>query len=218
MLWGENMETILQILQSVSIIIACWVAIFGINAWRREFIGKRRIELAEEVLGAFFAVKDAISYIRSPVSYTDEGSTRKKQNYETEEETKIMNRAYIVFERYGKQKEIFHHFAVLKYRFMAAFGKNEESIFDTTTKILNKILNASETLGTYWQHENDIRGDEIKRKHRDDCESIIYKRDWNDPLQKDIEEVQAKLEVATYPYFEETTYWEKIKRFISAWR
>jgi hypothetical protein len=101
MLWGENMETILQILQSVSIIIACWVAIFGINAWRREFIGKRRIELAEEVLGAFFAVKDAISYIRSPVSYTDEGSTRKKQNYETEEETKIMNRAYIVFERYG---------------------------------------------------------------------------------------------------------------------
>ena len=207
--WNKIMETILHILQSISIIIACWVAIIGINAWRREFIGKRRIELAEEVLGAFFAVKDAVDYIRSPVSHSDEGSTRQKQNYETSEETKILNRAFIVFERYGKQKDVFNRFAVLKYRFMASFGEDKESMFDKTTQILNRILVASEALGTYWQHESDARNDEIKQKHMNECESIIYKRYWDDPLQKDIEDVQAKLEEATSPCFSEPTCWEK---------
>ena len=51
---------IVDILQAISVMSACWAVIAGIDAWRREFVGKRRIELAEETFEAFFAVRDAI--------------------------------------------------------------------------------------------------------------------------------------------------------------
>lgn len=66
---------IADILQSISMILACWAVIAGIDAWRREFVGKRRIELAEETLEAFYALRDAIAFIRNPFSSTQEGST-----------------------------------------------------------------------------------------------------------------------------------------------
>lgn len=45
-----------NILQAISIILACWAVIAGIDAWKREFIGKRRIELAESLLAKFYEV------------------------------------------------------------------------------------------------------------------------------------------------------------------
>ena len=41
------------IAQSISITLAGLFAIYGFDAWRREFVGKRRMELAEEVLALF---------------------------------------------------------------------------------------------------------------------------------------------------------------------
>jgi hypothetical protein len=43
-----------EIAQSTSVILASLFAIYGIDAWRREYVGKRRIELAEEVLALFY--------------------------------------------------------------------------------------------------------------------------------------------------------------------
>ena len=44
---------------------AAGVAIYGIRSWRREFRGKRQIELAEDVLALFYEARDAITAIRS---------------------------------------------------------------------------------------------------------------------------------------------------------
>jgi hypothetical protein len=48
------MESNIQILSSISVIIASWAAVYGIDAWKREFTGKRRIQLAEEALELFY--------------------------------------------------------------------------------------------------------------------------------------------------------------------
>jgi hypothetical protein len=45
---------------------ACWAIISGIGAWKREFVGKRQIELAEQTLAKFFELRDAIAYLRNP--------------------------------------------------------------------------------------------------------------------------------------------------------
>jgi hypothetical protein len=67
----------IDIAQIVSVLVASLVAIRGIQAWRREFVGKRRIELAEEVLALFYQAKDAIGWIRFSLCCTTESSTRK---------------------------------------------------------------------------------------------------------------------------------------------
>lgn len=67
-----------KIAQAVSVVAACWAIITGVGAWKREFIGKRKIELAEETLAAYFEIRDAIAFIRSPFSRSTEGSTRER--------------------------------------------------------------------------------------------------------------------------------------------
>ncbi len=58
-----------EVVQAVAVIVASVVAIFGINAWKREYVGKRRMELAEEVLAMFYEVRDVMHDIRAPFSF-----------------------------------------------------------------------------------------------------------------------------------------------------
>ena len=67
---------IADITQSVSVIFASLFAIYGINAWRREFVGKRRIELAKEALDLFHQARDAIGYIRNVRGFAREKEKR----------------------------------------------------------------------------------------------------------------------------------------------
>ena len=57
---NEEIKMILEIVNTIAIIAASVVAIYGINAWRKEFQGKRNIELAEEVLCLFYRAERAI--------------------------------------------------------------------------------------------------------------------------------------------------------------
>ncbi|NVK37961.1 MAG: hypothetical protein HWE18_08560 [Gammaproteobacteria bacterium] len=91
-----------------------------VGAWKREFIGKRRIVLAERILASFFEIKDAISYVRNPFSSVEEGKTRKKGYHESKEE--LLDRGYTVFDRYEIRKDAIVRFNTLKYKFMASFG------------------------------------------------------------------------------------------------
>jgi hypothetical protein len=97
-------ESALQIIQAVSLTVAAWTAVYGINAWRREFVGKKRIDLAEEVLARFYEASDVIRIIRSPLGYVGEGSTRQAGENESPEAKQILDRAYVVFERYEKYR------------------------------------------------------------------------------------------------------------------
>lgn len=200
-----------DILQSISVMLACWAVIAGIDVWRREFVGKRRIELAEETLEAFFAVRDAVAFIRNPFSNTDEGSSRKQREYETKAETELLNRAYIVYERYQAKKEVFSRFSTLKYRFMAAFGKDTEEIFLTTIKTVNRIFVAAQKLGShYWQRQGrvEMSGDEF-RKHLDEMhreEAVFWDMDRDDDeIKKELNAVLSDLERVTAPAFEDST-------------
>ena len=78
--------TIADVITAVSVAIAAIAFVAGISAWKREFIGKRRIELAEDVLALFYETQDAIREIRNPASFSGEGKTRKRDENEREEE------------------------------------------------------------------------------------------------------------------------------------
>ena len=119
---------IAQILESVSVIFACISIILGVDAWRREYVGKRKIEVAEDVLTLFYQARDTISRIRTPWHQKEEGKTRKPGEYETPEQKEQLDRAYVVFERYEKEQEIFNKLVVIRYRFMARFGKKQKSL------------------------------------------------------------------------------------------
>jgi hypothetical protein len=145
--------TAADILESISLIIAAWTVIIGVNAWRHEFIGKRRIELAEEVLALFYEARDVISYIRSPFGYVGEGSSRKSSENESPEEKQIYDNAYVVVERYNKNQELLNKIYSMRYRFMAQFGKEASVPFDDLRKIVNDIFISSRMLTHHWKDQ-----------------------------------------------------------------
>ena len=195
--------------QAGAVILACWAIIAGIGAWKREFIGKRQIELAEQVLAKFFEIKDAIAMIRSPFSRSDEGNSRQRSEHESEATSQLLDRGYIVVERYGTKEAAFAEFNTLKYRFMASFGKETEPIFSETMSVLNSIFVSAQMLGThYWQRQGRVpmEPDEFKEHlaemHRH--ERIFWDHGTDDDeIRKKLAAVQSKLDSAVKPCFEE---------------
>ena len=49
MSWEDFFEHAPAILQAVSIAVTAVFAIIGLNAWRRQLIGRRRFEVAEQI-------------------------------------------------------------------------------------------------------------------------------------------------------------------------
>lgn len=106
------------------------------------------------MLSIFYECKEKIAVIRNPFSNSLEGKTRKREDNESVEESKILDNAYVFFERYDREKEPFIKLRTLKFRFMTIFGKETGEHFDEIIKILNAILFSARTLGQrHWKEQ-----------------------------------------------------------------
>ena len=192
-----------DVISAVSAAIAALSFAFGVRAWRREFIGKRQIELAESVLAMFYEAEDAIREIRNPFGSGGEGKTRERSPGEMEEESQLYDRAYIVFERYQKREKFFAELRSLKYRFMAVFGAEAGVPFEEMNKILRDIFVAARMLGSvYWQRQGRVRMSEaeferhLKEMHR--LEAIFwFMGEENDDVGKRMRQVVEQVEEIT---------------------
>jgi len=211
---------IATIVQAAAIVSACWAIISGVGAWKREFVGKRRIELAEQVLAKFFEVKDSIAFIRNPFSHHGEGNTRERGKDETSKDSDLLDRGYIVVERYQKREPVFSEFNTLKYRCMASFGPETEAIFGTINKALNSIFHSARILTRlYWRDLPYVSGGERYQRHLEEMhrfEKILWDTGAeDDEIRLELQEAQKKLEAVTAPCFEEpiSLYTFLTKRF-----
>ncbi len=116
----------------------------GLSTWRHELIGKRKAELAEEVLSGFYQTADAIKSIRSPLSFPEhESKDRERTKTETEDQTKALDAHYVPIARIEKRSEFFSDLLAKKYRMKALFGDEVDIPFNTLNKILNDIQNSA---------------------------------------------------------------------------
>ncbi len=203
------MTELASIAQASSIFFACWAVISGVSAWKREFIGKRKIELAELILAKFFEVRDAIAFVRNPLSFAGEGSSRSRDDTESPDEAKILDMAYVANERLRKRDSVFSDFFTLKYRGMATFGKDIEMAYVVINRVLNSISASAAMLGThYWQRQGRVQMEENEfqqhliemRRH----ERIFWDHgDDQDEIRMKLSEAQEIFEKILLPCFEE---------------
>jgi len=194
------LKLVFEALTALSVIVASIVAICGINAWKKEFSGKRRIELAEEVLALFYEARDAISVIRSPFAYKDEGSTRSPQEDETQIQKEAKDRSYIVHERFQKQRNVFNKLQSKRYQFMARFGCEKARPFDSLRQIVLEILmSADELVPTMIRRDRDVQNEEKLFEEETRLEAIIQEQPVNDPIKHRLEEIISGIEAICRP-------------------
>ncbi|MGB2863154.1 MAG: hypothetical protein WBC05_07490 [Sedimentisphaerales bacterium] len=187
----------LQFMQTIAICLASGVAIYGVESWRREFTGKRRIELAEDVLVLFYEAKDAIKFIRSPLGFIGEGSTRERGEDETPEQTRARNLAYVAIERYEKKREIFGKLGSLRYRFWAQIGRDKAEPFNEIKNVMDDIFGASRRLARRWERRSQISrptelealSEEIRR-----YEAIFWFGEEDDKIGERVEKAVSQME------------------------
>lgn len=201
----EDIKVALEVVNTLAIVIASIVAICGINAWRKEFQGKRKIELAEEVLALFYEAKDAIRAIRNPLSYQGEGKTRKPEENETPREKEARDRVYFVYERFEKRQEIFNKLHSKRYQFKARFGPEKDKPFEDLKDIVIDIQVSATSLAMTWSEPYDNNDQKIKDEIRKD-ESVIWSISKDDPIKPRVEKVILDIEAICRPIILENLY------------
>jgi hypothetical protein len=197
---NKELKMVLETLSTIAIIVASGTAIYGINAWKEEFRGKRKIELAEEVLALFYEARDAIRAIRNPFGYQGEGSTRKPQENETPREKNARDRAYVVYERFEKRQEVFNKLHSKRYQFMARFGNEKAKPFEDLRMIVIEIqISASQLAEILSEVAFDQNDRDTRKKERKEHESMIWQHGKNDVIDPRVEKVISDIEEACRP-------------------
>jgi hypothetical protein len=193
---NEEIKTALEIINTLAIVIASVVAIRGVTAWRKEFQGKRNIELAEEVLALFYEAADAVRAIRSSFGHQGEGATRRPLDSETAEQKRARDLAYVVYERYEKRQEVFRKLHSKRYQFMARFGIKETKPFESLRHTVNEIQVSANRLAEIWSIPNRNEATEQQRlKH----ESVIWDLGADDLIAPRLESIISDIEAICKP-------------------
>jgi hypothetical protein len=187
----------IELAKNVSWLFVAWAAIYGLDAWRREHIGKRQLELSEETLALFYEAKDAIHHIRHPASFSSETDVVVKTDHESQAQFDARRNASVVFKRYNEHQELFNKLHAMRYRFMAQIGVEEAQPFEELRKITNEITGAAMILARLWPRDH-FRTKEQQKNHRNQIEKYeaVF---WegladDDPINPRVEEQIAKME------------------------
>ena len=201
-----SLKDFTDLVQSGSVIIASIVAIYGITAWRVEFVGKRKIELSEEVLALFYQVRDIINSIRSPFGYMGEGKTRKPEPNEKPEHKDALDQAYVLIERYNHHTEIFSRLHALRYRFMARFGADATTPFDDLNRLINELLLSARRKARFaTTPERALQSEAASEKQHQEwleIERVYYSGDEDDPITPKLASIISTIEGTCRPILE----------------
>lgn len=151
----------IDIIESISVILASIFAICGINTWRKETRWKRKYELAEEILANFYEAQRDIQEIRMPVRLAWFNESELK----ADNDTKIRNEAHNYYERIAKNRAAYDRLETLKFRFMILFGKKHEGYFSELGKIYGKLYLANNEVVRI-KLSPDPDNEELKRQNK----------------------------------------------------
>lgn len=183
--------------RDVSVILASCTAIYGIDAWRREFRGKRQFELAEDVLTLFYEAYDAVQHIRSPAGFSGEGESRQAQSHETERENRLLNTAFVPVERYRSYSELFGRLRSIQYRFRAQFGVDSTRPFDDLRHITSSIMHSARMLAIFWEKATEHMSEEQLKRHQEkvrEFESMIWSESGGDDVSIEMDRIISEIE------------------------
>lgn len=130
-----------------------FIALYGLSTWKKEHIGKKKVELAEDVLTSFYEAFDVIKHIRFNGGFSYESDQIVKNDSESAKQYEARKKASVIYYRYKEHSELFHKIRSMRYRVRAQFGYEQEKLFDELHIIVTEILSSSDHLARLWAVE-----------------------------------------------------------------
>ena len=214
-----------QIIRDIAVIIASFAAILGISAWKREFKGKRDMELAEDVLCLFYRAYRAIEAIRFPIYDLALGRSREPEKDETPEQKEARDRAYMVFRKIKEHADIFDELHTLRFRFMVRVGQDKAKPFDDLKRIVDEIWISAQWLAELWAVQLQRRKlEETTDKQINEHQQAIWYSGKQDSIKSRLEKTVQDVEAICRPIIEGRSscfsiIFDKTRKYLaSGWR
>jgi len=139
--------------------VAVWLAVIGYKKWLPEVVGKRKSELAEDVIAGFYHMKDIIGWARFPGGYESEGASRESDIPEGDDERRMKNSYYRTVERLQNEGTTFSDLMAKKYRAMAYFGRDAGKDFDDSKELRARLIITAGQLIRYYNQRTTMPED-----------------------------------------------------------
>jgi len=137
------------LLSSLAAMAVAVVAIVGYRKWHKETVGKRKVELAEDILADVYRAQDVFTWARFPGGYRAESETRPKSDSEDEQDSSIKDDYFRTVVRLEEEGHLFSRIQSKKYQSMASFGKETKALFDELKMVHSRIVSAAAMLMKY---------------------------------------------------------------------
>lgn len=201
----ENWKDVIEAASAVTVAVCTVCALY---TWRKEFVGKKKIEFAAEFVEKAIDIKEFIAYVRNSGSFANE--TEEIEN-ELKKENKFVpngNVAYLVPKyRILKNDENIRSFHALRTKAFMYFGKSALKIYDVVRSDFIKIKLSSEALykNSYYNYLKD-------EKEKQDIAVIWASYNSDDKMDQEIEKVVEELKLNLEPLYQDKTFkWKTLK-------
>jgi hypothetical protein len=152
---------------------------------------KRRIELAEEVLTAFYRAQNILVNARSPHAFGNEGAERPRRGDESENLERLRDSYYVPIARLNKEAEVFAKLSGIQARFKASFGEPTDKPFNEIHSIWAEIVTAAEIL---IDEVRDGKPDNDPQFTKEMKDTIWHRHHEEDALNKSIDAAIKQIE------------------------
>ena len=185
---------------AVAAAIAAWE---GLRTWREETVGRRRAELAEEVLADFYRARDIISWVRHPYAYRIETDDSSLDEAEINEAAPQLDTLHVPLRRLREENEFFAGIRAKRYRFQSVFGHVTSQHFSALAGIIVRIEIAADS------EIRNLRGkrfpymsEEDSEKLTQENEAVIWSQRDGDLITEQIDAIVSAVEAICRPAIE----------------
>lgn len=203
--------SIADIFTALGTLAMAFMAGSAIRAWRKEYLGKKQIELASEIMIIVMDFQDIIisarNHVTSPMELSEirnwlcEVNTR-KQNIPNSMLWPIYEdrlACLLPIHRLNKSSETIEKFSEILNKCLIYFGEDIYKLLVEMYSFLGKIRQASEIL---YENPNNL-----------EFEAIAFANDINDPISKRIFDIGEEIKQNLEPiYKDQQIKWKKLKK------
>lgn len=168
--WADLMSAGANVVVAIAAVVAASQGIAGLNAWRREAIGRRRMELAEDALTDLYEAADVIRWARFPGSFGFEARDRQGRDGEPENVQAHRDTFYIPLKRLNDQSELFSRLRTRRFRVRATFGVDAVKPFEELHQVHSEIVVAAQRLMAMDPSDENERA----RERRERFENVVW--------------------------------------------
>lgn len=197
-----------DVIETASTVTVAVCAVCALYTWRKEFVGKKKIEFAAEFVEKAIDIKEFIAYVRNSYSSTNEA---KEIENELKRENKFIPNgevSYLVPKyRILKNDENIRNFYALRTKAFMYFGESALKIYDVVKSDFIKIKLSSEVLykNSYYNYLKD-------EKEKQEISVIWASYNSDDKIDQEIEKVVEELKLNLEPLYQDKTFkWKTLK-------